>query len=97
MGLRFPPIFDVLLVGRGFGGSPDCPFDCSEHTIIYPATAQVACQLGPNLAIGWVRVPVEQGFGSDDHARGAVAALDGLFFNEGLLKRVQIVGRSEAL
>ena len=40
---------------------------------------------------------LKQSLGSGDHTRGAVATLDGLFFDEGFLQGMQILGRSQSL
>ncbi len=92
--LLFPSLY---FVQRGFCGSSGCAFDRSEGPIVYPAATQVLCHLGLDFGIGRVRVSVEQGRCGDDHTRCAKATLDGLFFDKGLLKRMQIVSRSEAL
>jgi len=42
-----------------------------------------------------LRVPVEQGFGRDDHPGYAEAALDHILINESLLHGVKVLGSSE--
>ena len=82
---------------RGADRSSGRAFDCPENPIIGPAAAQVAGHLGLDFDVGGVRVPMKQGCGGDDHTRRTEATLDGPFFDEGLLKGMQVGGGSEAL
>eukprot|EP01132_Coremiostelium_polycephalum_P020033 gene20034-23819_t len=60
------------------------------------AAAEVARQLGAHLGFAGVGIAVEQGLGGHDHAVEAVAALGGLFIDEGLLHRVRGLAGAEA-
>src|SRR5690606_3762649 len=62
-----------------------------DDGLIAGAAAQVAGQRVGDLLPARVGVVVEQRLGDHDHAGGAVAALDGVLLEEGLLQRVQLI------
>jgi hypothetical protein len=64
---------------------PRCTSYGPQKPIIDPAPAQVRSQFSPNLDIGWVGIPVQEGFGGNDHAWCAKTTLDGALLNESCL------------
>ncbi|MNT57695.1 hypothetical protein D3C72_1950830 [compost metagenome] len=59
--------------------------------------AKVASQRFANLAFAWISVGSEQACSAHYHAVNAVAALDGLFLDEGTLQWVRALGSAQAL
>src|SRR5438477_8516593 len=60
------------------------------HNILVPGTpAQVANDRVPNVSLSRVRIVLQQLYGTDDHARRAVAALKPVISPERLLDRMQ--------
>ena len=68
-----------------------------DDVVVAGAAAQVALEPDPDLLLGGVRVLLEHVDGLHDHARRAVAALQGVVVVEGLLHRVQLAARGDAL
>ena len=60
------------------------------------AAAEIPRQGFFNLAVGGLGILIEQSLTGHDHAVDAVAALDGLFVDEGLLDFVHILGVAQA-
>ncbi len=83
------------LKGRQGPGVTCRPAHSTQHPVIGATTAEVAAELRAHLGVGGLRVPVEQGFGRDDHPGYAEAALDHILINESLLHRVKVLGSSE--
>lgn len=60
------------------------------------AATQVVGQFLADLAVAGVRVAIQQRLGGHHHAVDAVAALGGLFVDEGLLQRMGMGGIAES-
>src|SRR6266536_1903798 len=71
------------------------PLDRAENADMRAAAAQVAGQGFFDLAVGRLGVLVEQSLGAHDHAVDTVAALHGLFIDEGLLELVHLFGGAQ--
>jgi hypothetical protein len=91
------PTSDLFLVGRRPGGPSGRAADRAQDAIVFPAAAQVARHLGPDLGIGRMRVPIQQGLGGDNHSRDAKPTLDRVLVDKGLLQRVQAASRPDPL
>ena len=68
----------------------------AHDAIVRAAAAQVACQRLFDFGFAWIRLCIQQRLGRHDHAVGAIAALRGLFIEEGFLQRMQFVERAYA-
>ena len=64
--------------------------DSADDFVIAGAAAEVAGELEADFVLGGVRSLVEQGFGGDEEAGGANAALECSAFEEALLERMQV-------
>ena len=63
-----------------------CAHDCTHDAVVHPAAAQIGFKGCAHLVFGGVGVAIKQRLRGQDHARGAVPALCGLFIDEGLLQ-----------
>ena len=71
--------------------------DGRDDTVVRAAPADVPFEGVGDLGLGRIRLPEEQGVGLHDHARRAVAALEGAVIDEGLLERMQAAALGQAL
>jgi hypothetical protein len=80
-----------LLRGRGSENGFD-------NVVVARAAAKVSFETQTDLFLGWVRVLLQQGNRSHNHARCAVAALKAVIFTERFLHRVErAIGSGKAL
>ncbi len=75
--------------GRSHHGVNDPDVPC--------ASAEIAGQRVGHLIAGRGWIAIQEGLGGHDHARGAIAALDGTAIYEGLLQGVQVVRAADSL
>ena len=61
------------------------------------AAAEISGERLAHIFFGGARIAIEQFLGRHDHAGDAVTALRGLLSHEGLLQRVRLIDRAEAL
>src|SRR5579872_7348882 len=73
-----------------------CALNGGSNLHVAAAAADQPAEGRAHLVSGGVRVRVEQGFGRQHPSVQAVAALEGLLFDEGLLHRMWMVGRTES-
>src|SRR6266852_5354829 len=82
-----------LLTAQACGGTHDglYRFDVAR------AAAQVARESITHLLFGWVRIPLQQGIGREQHARRTEPALHRTQFDKRFLQWVELLCRPQAL